>query len=69
MRTKENIEKKHALTYDEIVQEREDVLFSNPVNSHPNTRALYLLDIYAYNINGEKKSNSYLHAQGKQCMR
>ena len=27
VRTKENIEKKHALTYDEIVQEREEVLF------------------------------------------
>lgn len=32
VRTKENIEKKHALTYDEIVQEREEVLFSNSVN-------------------------------------
>lgn len=37
VRTKENIEKKHALTYDEIVKEREEVYFKlcKSANCHP----------------------------------
>ena len=65
VRTKENIEKKHALTYDEIVQEREEVSFSHcklgliGVGDH----SLYVCVLY---FKGKEKQAS---CTGKHCKR